>query len=200
MDNTAMFKISYGLYVITTKKGDKDNGCVINTMMQICDNPLVGIISVNKANYTHDEIMETKKVNVSILDTDCKMEIFERFGFQSGREVNKFNGFEAVKRSENGLIYLSEHSNSFISGKVIDSIDFGSHTVFKVEIVDGEVLSKKPSVTYDYYHQNIKPKPEAKVKDGWRCKICNYVYEGEKLPADFICPICKHGVSDFEKA
>ncbi len=200
MDKTAIFNISYGLYVITTKKGEKDNGCIINTLMQICDNPLVGVISVNKSNYTHDEIMETKEVNISILDTDCQMDVFKRFGFQSGRDVNKFEGFENNKRSKNGIIYLTQHTNSYISAKVIGSQDFGSHTVFKIEMIDGEVLSKKPSLTYAYYHENIKPKAAPKSSGGWRCKICNYIHEDENLPNDFICPICKHGASDFEKA
>ncbi len=200
MDNTALFKIGYGLYVLTARDGGKDNGCIINTVLQVTSvQPLVGVISVNKQNYTHDMIMKSKEFNVSVLTTETPFDVFKRFGFQSGRGVDKFEGCANVARSENGLIYLPEYANAYLSFKVSDTIDFGTHTMFKAEIVDGKALSNTESVTYSYYQQHIKPKPQEVKKQGYRCNICGYVHEGEILPEGFVCPICKHGAGDFVK-
>lgn len=201
MDSTALFKVGYGLYVLTANEGGKDNGCIINTVLQVTSTPpFVGVIALNKQNYTHDMIMKSKKFNVSMLTVDAPFDVFKHFGFQSGKAVDKFADFKDVARSENGLLYLTKGTNAYLSFEVTDTIDFGSHTMFKSNIVDGEVLGGAESVTYSYYQQKIKPKPQSAPKPkGYRCIICGYIYEGEPLPEDFICPICKHGASDFEK-
>ncbi len=200
MDNSALFKIGYGLYVLTALDGGKDNGCITNTMLQVTSTPdLVGVITVNKQNFTHDMIMNSKEFNVSILTTEASFDIFKRFGFQSGRTADKFSGYNNFQRSKNGIIYITESANAFLSFKVTDTFDFGTHTMFKAIITDGEVLSNAESVTYSYYQQHIKPKPQPAAKQGYRCNICGYIHEGETLPADFICPICKHGAIDFVK-
>ena len=200
MDNTALFKIGYGLYVLTARDGEKDNGCIINTVLQITSAPpFVGVISVNKNNYTHDMIARSKKFNISTLTTETPFDVFKNFGFQSGAEVDKFAGFKDIPRSENGIAYIAEHANAWLSFEVEDTIDFGSHTMFRAEITAGEVLSNIDSLTYTYYQKHIKPKPQAPKESGYRCNICNYIYNGASLPEDFICPICKHGVSDFSK-
>ena len=198
MDNAALCKVGYGLYVLTAKEGDKDNGCIINTVLQVTSgSPLVGVITVSKHNHTHDMIVRTKQFNLSVLTTNTPFEVFQRFGFQSGTSVDKFVDFTDVRRSENGILYLSKHSNAFLSFAVTDALDFGSHTMFKADITGGEVLSEAESVTYTWYQQHIKPKPPAASKSGYRCVICGYVFEGDVLPENFICPLCKHGVSDF---
>lgn len=208
MDNKAMYKLSYGLFVLTAKDGDKDNGCIINTAIQVASEPNQLSICINKLNYTHDMVKKTGEFTVSILSQDAPFDLFKRFGFQSGRDVNKFDGFDSCKRGANGVYYVTEGTNAYISVKVSQEVDLGSHTMFIGEITDMEVLGDVPSVTYEYYLNNIKPKPEdtGVAKDGqqegqvvWRCKICGYEYVGEELPADFICPICKHPASDFEK-
>ena len=199
IEPNATFKLSYGLFVLTANDG-RDNGCIINTVTQITDTPKRISIAVNKANYTHDQIMKSGQFNVSVLTTDATFALFERFGFQSGREVNKFEGFSSIARSENGLYYVTEATNAFISGKVIQTLDYGTHTVFIADVTEAKVLSNVPSLTYAYYFDHVKPKPAAlSEQKGWVCKICGYVYEGEVLPPDFICPLCKHGVEDFEK-
>lgn len=198
MNNAVMFKLTYGLFVLTAKDGGKDNGCIINTAMQVTAEPNRIIIVVNKQNYTHDMIMKTKEFNVSMIDTDADFELFKHFGFQSGRDVDKMSGV-SFSRSENGVAYLNEMVNGYISGRVISTTDLGSHTMFLADVVGGDVLSDAESVTYSYYHKNIKPAPQPVKKKGWICKICGYVYEGEELPSDFICPICKHPASDFER-
>ena len=197
VDSTAMFKLSYGLFVLTARDGEKDNGCIINTCTQLTDKPLTISVCVNKSNLTHDMIAKTGIFNVSVLTTETPFETFTFFGFQSGRDVNKFEFDAAYERSENGVFYLKYFCNSFISAKVINSIDCGTHTMFIAEVTEASVLSNEESVTYEYYHKNIKPKPEAKKK-GYVCRICGYIHEGDTLPEDFICPICGHGVSDFE--
>ena len=204
MDKKAMYKLSYGLFVLTAKDGEKDNGCIVNTAIQAASAPNQISICVNKANYTHDMIMKTKEFTVSILSQEAKFELFKQFGFQSGRDVNKFDAFSACERGQNGIYYITEGTNAFISVKVDKTVDLGSHTMFIGEVTDTETLSEAPSVTYEYYLNHIKPKPEAvgTTKDGqtvWRCKICGYEYVGEELPDDFICPLCKHPASDFEK-
>lgn len=199
MNNAAMFQLTYGLFVLTAKDGEKDNGCIINTVQQVTSTPNRISIAVNKNNYTHDMIIKTGEFNVSILSEEVPFDIFKHFGFQSGRDTDKFTEFDACDRSENGIAYLNKYANAFLSGKVVQTVDLGSHTLFIADVTDGEVLSSVPSVTYAYYHKNIKPQPQATKAKGWRCKICGYIYEGEELPADFICPICKHGAADFER-
>ena len=205
MYNSALFKLGYGLYVLTAQYNDRDNGCIINTIMQVTSAPpLVGVITVNKQNYTHDMIMKSKKFNASILTTETPFDVFKHFGFQSGAAIDKFADYKDIARSENGVIYLLKHTNAYLSFEVADTIDFGSHTMFKADITGGEVLGKAESVTYAYYQQHIKPKPQAPgpqapQKSSYRCNICAYIYEGAELPKDFICPLCKHGASDFVK-
>lgn len=203
MNDKTMFKLTYGLFVLTARQEGKDNGCIINTAGQVTAVPNRISIAVNKANYTHDMIKTTGKFNVSILSEEAKFSTFQRFGFQSGKDVNKFEGYDQVKRSENGIYYVTEGTNGFISATVENTMDLGSHTLFIASVDDMDVLSEVPSTTYNFYQSNIKPKPAAPaVKTGktiWRCRICGYEYEGEELPADFVCPICKHPASDFEK-
>ena len=204
MDKKAMYKLSYGLFVLTAKEADKDNGCIINTAIQAASEPNQLSICVNKANYTHDMIQRTGKFTVSVLSQNADFGLFKHFGFQSGRDVNKFENFTQCSRGINGIYYITEGTNAYISVTVNKTEDLGSHTMFIGEITDMEVLSEAPSVTYDYYLNNIKPKPQAVVTAGdgqtiWRCTICGYEYVGEELPEDFICPICKHPASDFEK-
>ena len=204
MDKRAMYKLTYGLFVLTAKEGEKDNGCIINTAGQVTSEPNRISIAVNKANYTHGMVERTGRFNISMISEAADFALFQRFGFQSGRDTDKFAGFESsVKRSENGLLYVTAGTNAFISAKVEQMLDLGSHTLFIAAVEDMDVLADVPSTTYDYYQKNIKPKPEEKKektgKTIWRCTICGYEYEGEELPADFICPICKHPASDFEK-
>ncbi|MBE6031750.1 MAG: flavin reductase [Clostridiales bacterium] len=197
MDTKSVFKIPFGLFVLTAKDGDKDNGCIINTAMQLTSKPQRISITVNKANYTHDMIMKTGLFNVSVLTESTPFGIFEHFGFQSGKDADKFAQGEG-ERSSNGLMYVPWNTNALMSGKVIETVDCGTHTLFVADVTEAKVLSDAPSVTYDYYQKNIKPRPEPAKKKGWVCKICGYVYEGDPLPADFICPICKHPAEDFE--
>jgi len=204
MDNKAMYKLSYGLFVLTAKEGEKDNGCIINTAIQAASTPNQISICVNKANYTHDMVMRTGEFTVSVISQKASFDLFKHFGFQTGREVNKFADFSDCKRGANGIYYITSGTNAYISVKVDKTVDLGSHTMFIGEITDMEVLDSASSATYEYYMNNIKPKPEevGKTPDGktvWRCKICGYEYIGEDLPDDFICPLCKHPASDFEK-
>lgn len=200
IDSKVMHKLSYGLFVLTAKDGSKDNGCIINTVMQVTSSPNRIIAVVNKANYTHDMIAKTGEFNVSVLTTAAPFEVFKRFGFASGRDTDKFAGDSNEVRSGNGIRYVPEYANAYMSAKVIEMVDVGTHTIFVADVTEAKVLSDEKSVTYEYYFANIKPKPEAKPekKKGFVCKICGYVYEGEELPADFICPWCKHGAEDFE--
>ena len=197
MDKTALFKIGYGLYVLTANDG-KDNGCIINTFSQVTETPCVVTLAVNKSNHTHDMILATGKFNVSMLTTEVPFSVFRHFGFQSGKEVDKFADYSAVKRSENGLLYVTEHTNAYISGKVLNTTDLGTHTLFTAEVTDAEVLGDGTSITYDFYHKNTKPKPKKTKKKGWRCRICGFVYEGDELPTGYTCPLCKHGAEEFE--
>lgn len=203
IDSKAVQKFSYGLFVLSAHADGKDNGCIINTAAQLTSSPNRINIAVNKANHTHDMILNTGMFNISVLSQNATFDIFKRFGFQSGRDVNKFEGFESsAARSANGLLYVTEGANCFMSAKVIDSHDYGTHTLFIAELTEAVVLNEDPSVTYAYYFEHIKPKPQPKIeeeKHGYVCKICGYVYEGDELPADFICPLCKHGADDFEK-
>lgn len=206
MDKKLLNNISYGLYVLTAREGDRDNGCIINTAAQPASEPLMVSVAVNKANHTCGMIERTKKFTVSLLSEQADFSIFKHFGFQSGRDVDKFADFKETKRASNGLLAITKGTNSYICVEVKQMIDLGSHMLFIGEPVDGEKLSDSPSATYAYYFAHIKPKPEAKPaaaekkkKVVWRCIICGYEYDGEELPADFICPLCKHPASDFEK-
>lgn len=204
MDKKAMYKLSYGLFVLTARDGEKDNGCIINTAIQAASEPNQLSICVNKANYTHDMIERTGKFTVSVLSEQADFELFKHFGFQSGRDVDKFTNFTGCARGADGLYYITEGTNAYISVMVDKTMDLGSHTMFIGEITDMAVLSDTPSTTYEYYQNHIKPKPQAvgKTDEGqtvWRCRICGYEYVGEEIPDDFICPICKHPASDFEK-
>ncbi len=199
MDNNALFKIGYGLYVLTAREGEKDNGCIVNTVMQVTPNPATMVLGVCKQNYTHGMITRTGEFNVSMLTQDAPFKVFEHFGFKSGKDTNKFENCEQSLRSENGILYLPKYTNAMLSGKVTQQIDMGSHTLFVADITQAQTLSDAESVTYSYYQANIKPKPQPTSVKGWRCKICGYIYEGEELPADYICPLCKHGAADFEK-
>ena len=197
----ALFNVSYGLYVLTTNDGKKDNGCIINTFNQVANTPDRVMISVNKNNYSAEVIKKTKKCVVNIINKDADFNLFVRFGFHTGREVDKFEGFNDVKRLDNGVLALTKFVNSYIEIEVKEVLDLGTHYGFIGEIINTEVLNDVESVTYDYYQSNIKPKPNpnAKKKVGWVCKVCGYIYEGEELPPDFVCPLCKHPASDFEK-
>ena len=196
----AMYNISYGLFVLTACKDGKDNGCIVNTVNQVTAEPNKIAVAVNKLNFTRDMIAETKKFTVSILTEEANFEIFKRFGFASGKNTDKFAGFEDVKRVKNGTLAVLKSTNAFISATVTDMIDVGTHILFIALVDEMEVLSDKPSVTYSFYQANIKPKnKKSTAKVVWRCKICGYEYIGDELPKDFICPICKHPASDFEK-
>lgn len=197
MNSKVMNKLSYGLFVLTAKDGDKDNGCIINTAAQVTTSPNRIVITVNKDNYTHDMIMKTKEFNVSILGESAAFATFKHFGFQSGRDTDKFAEI-TYSRAENGIAYIANECNGYISGKVIDTMDLGTHTMFIADVTGGEVLSDEMSATYAYYHSNIKTAQKPAEKKGYVCTICGYIYEGDTLPADFVCPICKHGADDFQ--
>ena len=201
MNTNAMFKIGYGLYVLTAKENGFDNGCIINTVTQVTSDPCRITVAVNKANKTHDMVLATGVFNVSVLTNSASFDIFKAFGFRSGKDTDKFADYSAVNRSENGLLYVTESTNAYISAKVISATDLGTHTLFLADVIDCDVLSGETSVTYDYYHKYIKPKPETRksAKVYYRCKICGYIHESDELPADFICPLCKHPASDFER-
>ena len=204
MEVNAIHKLSYGLFVLTAVNGDKDNGCIINTVEQVTAEPNRIAFAVNMANHTHDMLMQNNVFTVSIISEKADFELFKRFGFASGRDTDKFAGFSAVKRTANGTLAVREGTNAYISGRVFHSVDLGTHTLFIAEVTEMAVIDDTPSATYAYYHANIKPQPEkvGETADGqtiWRCIICGYEYVGEELPEDFICPLCKHPASDFEK-
>ena len=200
VEKGAMFKLSYGLFVLTAREANHDNGCIINTVTQLTDSPKRISIAVNKQNLTHDMVLKTGVFNVSSLSEDAPFAICKHYCFQSGRETDKFAGVPALARAQNGIYYLPDSTNAFLSGKVTQAIDLGTHTLFIADVTEARVLSDAPSMTYAYYFGNVKPKPVAlKKQTGWVCRICGYVYEGEVLPPDFICPLCKHGAEDFEK-
>lgn len=199
MDSNCMRALSYGLFVVTAREGEKDNGCITNTVQQLTTTPNVISLAVNKDNYTHGMIERTGVFNVSVISEKADFSLFKHFGFQSGATVDKAQGYNHFIRSENGLYYVTEGVNAFMSAKVINTVDLGTHTLFIAEVTDGATLDSAPSATYAYYHSNIKPKPQKPKKTVWRCKICGYEYEGEELPADYTCPLCKHPAEDFEK-
>ena len=196
-DPTALFSIGYGLYVVTSNDGKKDNGLIVNTVTQVTSTPNRVAVTINKQNYSHHVILKTGKMNVNCLTTEAPFKVFETFGFQSGRTVNKFADC-TPNRSANGLVVLPRYINAFFSLEVEQYVDVGTHGMFICRVTEAEVISKEPSMTYTYYHSNVKPKPKTNNKKGYVCKICGYVYEGEELPADFVCPWCKHGAADFE--
>lgn len=198
MNPKALFNITYGLYVLTARDGDKDNGCIVNSVMQVAEKPVRLALSVSKQNLTCDMIRKTGLFNVSALTTEAEFDLFRRFGFQSGRDADKFQGLTGVKRSENGLTYLTECTNAFLSAKVVETQDLGTHYLFIAEVTDGEVLGDGWACSYAYYQADIKPKPAPVKKKSWVCEICGYVHEGEEVPDDFICPICKHGKEAFK--
>ena len=196
-DLTALFKIGYGLYVITSNDGEKDNGLIVNTVSQLTDSPKRVAVTINKANYSHHVISKTGVMNLNCLSVDAPFSVFKNFGFQSGRNTDKFKDTE-ILRSDNGIVFLSRYINSFMSLKAEQYIDLGTHGMFICEITEARVINDAETMTYSYYQKNVKPKPETKGKKGFVCKICGYIYEGDTLPEDFICPLCKHGASDFE--
>lgn len=197
IDPTELFNIGYGLYVVTTKDGQKDNGLVVNTVTQLTDSPNRIAVTINKRNYSCDLAAKTGVLNVSTLSQDAPFKVFEHFGFQSGKTVDKFEGFKHAQRSSNGLLFLDKYANGYISCKVINQLDLQTHVMFICDVTQCVRLSDKETMTYTYYQKNVKPKPETDKK-GYVCKICGYVYEGSELPEDYICPLCKHGVQDFE--
>ncbi|MBQ5564179.1 MAG: flavin reductase, partial [Clostridia bacterium] len=196
-DMTALFNIGYGLYVVTSNDGKKDNGLIVNTVTQVTNSPNRIAVCINKQNYSHHVIQQTGIMNVNCLSVDAPFSVFETFGFQSGRNTDKFANSEKL-RSDNGIVFLSKYINSFMSLKVEQYIDMDTHGMFICTVTEARVISDKETMTYTYYQNNVKPKPQTDGKKGWVCKICGYVYEGEDLPEDFICPLCKHGASDFE--
>ena len=196
-DLKALYNIGYGLYVVTSNDGKKDNGLIVNTVTQLTDNPLKIAVNINKQNYSHHVIKQTKVLNVNCLSVDAPFSVFENFGFVSGRNVDKFANTQ-ILRSDNGLAFLPKYINSFLSLKVDDYIDLGTHGMFICSVTESRVISNVESMTYAYYQANVKPKPEGTSK-GYVCKVCGYVYEGDELPEDYICPLCKHGAQDFEK-
>ncbi len=196
IDTSALHKIGYGLYVLTVNDGVKDNGMIVNTVIQLTSNPLRVAVTVNKENYSHNVIKEKGIMNVNCLTVAAPFSVFENFGFNSGRDTDKFQSVEFT-RSENGLPVLKRYINSFMSLKVCQYIDLESHGMFICEVTEAAVINEAESMTYAYYHKNVKPKPKAKSL-GYVCKICGYVYEGDPLPEDFVCPLCKHGAEFFE--
>ena len=207
MDSKVLFNVQYGLFVLSSKSDVKDNACIINTVTQVTAAPISKdriSICVNKANYTHDLIAASKKFTVSIISEAATFDLFKHFGFQSGKNVDKFADFDKVKRTANGTLAITEGTNSYISANVINQVELDTHSIFIAEIVDMEKLSDVPSTTYNFYQSHIKPKPQpvAKTAEGktvWRCRICGYEYVGDEIPADFVCPLCKHPSTDFEK-
>ena len=196
-DLTALFKIGYGLYVVTSNDGKKDTGLIVNTVTQVTDTPNRVAVTINKQNYSHHDIKQTGIMNVNCLSTAAPFKVFETFGFQSGRTVDKFADCTPL-RSDNGLVFLPRYINAFMSLKVEQYVDFGTHGMFICSITEARVISNAETMTYTYYQNNVKPKPQTKGKKGFVCKICGYIYEGDVLPDDFICPLCKHGAADFE--
>ncbi len=211
MDNNALEKLSYGLFVLTANENEKDNGCIINTAIQSASSPKMLTFSVLNANYTRDMIARTGKFSLSVLSEKADFDLFRHFGFSSGKDVDKFADFADCRRNENGLLYITRGTCAYLSANVTQTLDLGSHTLFVGELLSSEVLNDLPPATYAYYHEHIKPKPNdensendtAQTKDGgkvvWRCKICGYEYEGETLPEDYVCPLCKHPAEDFER-
>ncbi len=204
MNTKAMYSLTYGLFVVSTKVGEKDNGCITNTAIQVTSDPNQIALAVNVGNYTNELMKKAGKFNISVISEDADFELFKRFGFQSGRDVDKYEGFADYARTENGITYITKGTNAYLSADIVKEVELGTHTLFIAKVTDMDILSDVPSVTYTYYQKNIKPAPQAvgqtpKGETIWRCTICGYEYVGEELPDDFICPICKHPKADFEK-
>ena len=211
MDSKALHKLTYGLFLLTAREDGKDNGCIINTAIQVANNPTRILIAVQQGNYTHDMILHTGKFNVSSITTAADFSLFQRFGMQSGRDVDKFADFADISRSGNGLFYLTKAANMYLSVNVTNHVDLGSHTLFIGELDEAKVLSSEDSCTYSFYQSDIKPKPAAKTPAStegaadsnahpvrtWTCSVCGYVYEGDEVPDGFECPLCHHGKEDF---
>lgn len=199
MEPASMFRLSYGLYVLSAGQDGRDNGCIVNTVTQVTDSPRRISVAVNKNNLTHDMILATGDLNVSVISTDADFDLFRKFGFASGRDTDKWAG-EVQCRTANGLRYLVRGTNAVLSARVITTVPFETHTVFFADVTEGWVLDDVPSMTYQYYFDHVKPKPAEKpagAEKKWVCQICGYVYDGDTLPADFVCPLCKHGADDF---
>jgi flavin reductase (DIM6/NTAB) family NADH-FMN oxidoreductase RutF len=193
-----MSKFGYGLYVVTAAENGADNGCVVNTVMQVTSaEPFIAIMAMNKANRTHNMIINTGAFNISVLDESAPFALIEKFGFNKGNGSNKFVDYTDIKRSGNGIIYLSTHSNAYVSCEVAEISDYGTHSLFKARIVGGEVTGEGESLTYAHYRKHIKPQPQSSPTKGYICGICGYIYSGGTLPADYICPLCSHGAADF---
>lgn len=198
MNPKAFFQLSYGLYLASSKADKKMNGCIINTVTQVTDNPKQIMIAINKQNLTCELVQKSGIFSISVLSETAPFSLFQHFGFRSGRETDKFVDIPfAMTKQE--LPYLKKHTIAYLDCKVVNSLDLGSHMMFVAEVIDADVISDGKPMTYSYYHAHVKPQPNATSQKGWRCKICGYVYEGEELPPDFVCPLCKHGVDDFEK-
>ena len=196
-DMTALFRIGYGLYVVTSNDGKKDNGLIVNTVTQLTDTPNRVAVNINKANYSHHVIKQTGVLNVNCLSVEAPFSVFQQFGFPTGRSVDKFAG-QTVRRSDNGLVFLDKYINAFMSLKVEQYVDLGTHGMFICSVTEARVMSDQDTMTYTYYQKYVKPKPQTEGKKGFVCKVCGYIYEGDELPEDYICPLCKHGAADFE--
>ena len=198
IDSTALFNIGYGLYVVTTNDGKKDNGCIVNTVTQLTSSPERVAVTINKANYTHDTVKETGVLNVNCLSVDAPFKVFEAFGFKSGRDTDKFSDCNPA-RSENGLAVLPKYITAFMSLKVESYVDLGTHGMFICSLTEAKVVSDKETMSYTYYHKNVKPKPKTEAVKGYLCTICGYVHDEPELPDDFECPLCHHGREVFEE-
>lgn len=201
MNTKALYNLTYGVYLLSAREGERDNACIINTAVQVANNPARVSIAVIKGGFTHDMISRTGVCTLSAITTDAEFSLFTHFGMKSGRDEDKFASFTDVARAENGCLYLTKWANAYISLRITDSFDLGSHSLFIGEMTDGEVTSSLPPCTYGYYQTNIKPasKPESADKKAWRCTICGYIYEGESVPKDYLCPLCKHSAEYFEE-
>ena len=197
-DMSALFNIGYGLYVVTSNDGKKDNGLIVNTVTQVTNVPNRVAVTINKENYSHHVIKQTGVMNVNCLTEEAPFKVFEAFGFTSGRNTDKFEGCDPL-RAENGLVVLPRYVNSFMSLKVESYVDLDTHGMFICSVTEAKVISDKPTMTYNYYFENVKPKPQTEGKKGYVCKICGWMYEGDELPEDIVCPLCKHGYADFEE-
>lgn len=197
MDQKALWKLTYGLYLLTAQEDGRDNACIINTAVQVAENPVRVSVSVIKGGLTHDMMQSTGAFNLSALTVDAPFSLYQHFGMQSGRSADKLAGRADVARSGNGLYHLTENAAGWLSCQVVASVDLGTHTLFIGEVTDGEALCDRPLCTYAYYQSDVKPKPAPMKKKSWVCSVCGYVYEGDEVPEDFLCPLCKHGKDDF---
>lgn len=198
LDSSAFFKLSYGIFVLAARDEEKDNACIINTVQLLTETPRRITVSVNRQNYTDEIIKKTGIFTVSVLTESTPFEFIKRFGFTSGRDIDKFSDYSCVERGSNGIFYVTEHTNCYIGARVVDTLEYETHTLYVAEADEAKLISDELSATYAYYHANIKPQPALQKKKGYVCKVCGYVYEGDVLPENFICPLCKHGAEDFE--